>query len=89
MSSYTGPATDQRGVEVGGQVVEVWHEQPESAAAVLLRQVMDVDGPGAVLSFDPIRNGSRRVIGTRYTVTVDAAEAIRASMAAYQDTLGD
>ena len=44
---------------------------------------------GAVLSVDPIRNGSRRVIGTRYTVTVDAAEAIRASMAAYQDTLGD
>lgn len=85
----TGPATDRRGVEAGGQVIEVWHEQPESAAAVLLRQVLDVEGPDAVLSFDPIRNGSKRVVGTRYTVTMDAAEAIRASMAAYQDTLGD
>lgn len=85
----TGPATDQRGVEVGGQVIVVWHEQPESAEAVLLRQVMDHDGPDAVLSADPIRNGSKRVVGVRYTVTVDAAEAIRASMAAYQDTLGD
>lgn len=71
---------DPRLVADGGQVVEVWHGQPEPAAAVFLGQVVDVDGPSAILSEEPVRNGSGRVVGTRYTVTVDAAEAIRASL---------
>lgn len=75
-------------VEDGGQVVEVCHGQPEPDAAALLGQVVAVDGPGAVVSEEPITNSSGRRVGTRYTITTDAAEAIRASIAAYQDTLG-
>lgn len=41
--------------------------------AVLLDQVVDIDGEDAVIvSREPVRNGSGRVVGERLTVTDDA-----------------
>lgn len=74
---------DPRPVVEGGQVVETWRCQQPDAAEVFLRQVFDIDGEDAtILAEEPIRNGSGSIIGTRFTITVDAAEAIRAGIAA-------
>ena len=69
-------------VAEGGRMLTRWHGQPDSDALVLLGQVVDVDGPKAIVSTEEVRNGSGRVVGERYMVTRDAAEAIRAALAA-------
>lgn len=76
-------AVDPRPVVDGGQTITVWHAQQPDAATVFLDQVLDVDGgPDAILGREQVRNGSGRVVADRFTITVDAAEAIRAALAA-------
>lgn len=74
---------DARPVIEGGQVVTVWHHQPPDAVGVYLDQLIGLDGESAViLSREPIRNGSGRLVGELVTVTRDAAEVIRDAIAA-------
>lgn len=74
---------DPRPVVEGGQVVETWRCQQPDAAEVFLRQVFDIDGEDAtILAEEPIRNTYGSTIGTRFTITTDAAEAIRAALTA-------
>lgn len=47
-------------------------------------QLVEIDGEEATIAESrEVRNGSGRVVGQEITLTADAAEAIRASFAAY------
>ena len=77
-------AVDWRTVPEGGQVVETWHALPEDGPGVLLPQWLDTDPEGlpSLLGVQPVTNGSGRHIGTRYVLTVEAAQGLRDALAA-------
>ena len=79
-------AVDWRTVPEGGQVVEAWHALAEDGPGVLLSQWLDTDPEGlpSLVGVQPVTNGSGRHIGTRYVLTVEAAQGLRDALAASQ-----
>ena len=77
-------AVDWRTVPEGGQVVEAWHALAEDGPGVLLSQWLDTDPEGlpSLVGVQPVTNGSGRHIGTRYVLTVEAAQGLRDALAA-------
>ena len=77
-------AVDWRTVPEGGQVVEGWHGGQDHDAAVLLPQWLEHDPEGlpSLVGVQPVTNGSGRHIGTRYVLTVEAAQGLRDALAA-------
>ena len=71
-------------LEEGGQVVEAWHAIPQGGPAVLLPQWLDTEPEGlpSLVGVQPVTNGSGRHIGTRYVLTVEAAQGLRDALAA-------
>ena len=79
-------AVDWRTVPEGGQVVEAWHALAEDGPGVLLPQWLDTDPEAlpSLVGVQPVTNGSGRHIGTRYVLTVEAAQGLRDALAASQ-----
>lgn len=79
-------AEEWRSGPEGGQVVETWHALPEDGPGVLLSQWLETDPEGlpSLVGVQPVTNGSGRHIGTRYVLTVEAAQGLRDALAASQ-----
>lgn len=72
------------GLVEAAALVEAWHALAEDGPGVLLSQWLDTDPEGlpSLVGVQPVTNGSGRHIGTRYVLTVEAAQGLRDALAA-------